>query len=99
MFALGNAGGRAIIRFQWRPFNAMFMSLLGKNLIMLALTTVAFWWLSGFDSLLSGTSRLRDLTRRALRCGASLVIVESICFPMRSTLITTLPLRVTFVWS
>jgi hypothetical protein len=42
---------------------------------------------------------LRDLTRRALRCGASLVIVESICFPMRSTLITTLPLRVTFVWS
>ncbi len=52
------------------------MSLLGTNLIVLALMTVAFWWLSGFDTRLSGTNRVRDFTRRAVRCGASLVVVE-----------------------
>jgi tetratricopeptide (TPR) repeat protein len=55
------------------------MSLLGTNLIVLAATTVVFWWLSGFDSHLSGHRGFRDLARRGARCGISLVIVET-CF-------------------
>jgi tetratricopeptide (TPR) repeat protein len=55
------------------------MSLLGTNVIVLVAATVVFWWLSGFDSHLSGDHGLRDLTRRGVRCGISLAIVEG-CF-------------------
>jgi tetratricopeptide (TPR) repeat protein len=55
------------------------MSLLGTNLIVLVASTAVFWWLSGFDSRLSGDRGLPDLTRRGVRCGVSLAIVEA-CF-------------------
>jgi len=53
--------------------------MLGTNLMFLGLMTVAFWWLSGFDAHLSGMNGIRDIVRRALRCGISLVLVE-FCF-------------------
>jgi thioredoxin-like negative regulator of GroEL len=52
------------------------MSLLGINLIILVLMSAAFWWLSGFDTHLSGTNRGRRFARRVLRCGVSLAVVE-----------------------
>lgn len=55
------------------------MSFFGANLIVLIASTVVFWWLSGFDSHLSGDHGFRDLTRRGARCGISLAIVEA-CF-------------------
>jgi tetratricopeptide (TPR) repeat protein len=43
--------------------------------ILLTLAAVAFWWLSGFDSLVTGENRRADLTRRTLRCGATLILL------------------------
>src|SRR5271165_2537178 len=48
------------------------------NLIVLALATTLFWWLSGFDSRLSGNNDLHDKTRRGLRAVVSVIIVEFI---------------------
>jgi hypothetical protein len=55
------------------------MSLLLANLIVLAVATTVFWWLSRFDTLLEGNHGITDFTRRGLRCAISLVVVEC-CF-------------------
>jgi tetratricopeptide (TPR) repeat protein len=55
------------------------MSLPLANLIVLAVATIIFWWLSRFDSLLEGNHGLNDFLRRGLRCAVSLVVVEC-CF-------------------
>lgn len=44
-------------------------------ILLLTLAAVAFWWLSGFDSLVTGENRRADLTRRMLRCGATLILL------------------------
>ncbi len=46
------------------------------NLAVLVLTTSFFWWLSGYDSQLTGHNETRDFVRRTFRCGLSLVLVE-----------------------
>jgi hypothetical protein len=55
------------------------MSMLLANLIVLAVATTVFWWLSRFDTLLIGNHGLTDFTRRGLRCAISLIVVEC-CF-------------------
>jgi hypothetical protein len=44
-------------------------------LVFLGVTVVAVWWLSGYDSNLTGDNRKKDFTRRAIRCGLTLVLV------------------------
>lgn len=51
------------------------MSFLLCNLAVMAIAAVFFWWLSGFDSRLTGEDRA-DFVRRAVRCGITWVIVE-----------------------
>jgi tetratricopeptide (TPR) repeat protein len=51
------------------------MSFLLYNLAVIVVCTAVFWWLSGFDSRLTGELR-SDLIRRSVRCGISLVVVE-----------------------
>jgi hypothetical protein len=51
------------------------MRFLLCNLAVVAVAVIVFWWLSGFDSRLSGEAR-EDFARRALRCGITLIIVE-----------------------
>jgi hypothetical protein len=51
------------------------MSFLLSNLAVIAVSVVIFWWLSGFDSRLTG-ERWPDFIRRAVRCGITLLIVE-----------------------
>ena len=53
------------------------MSFLLINLAVVALATIVSWWLSGFDSRLTGENEWQDITRRAIRCGLTLLIVEA----------------------
>lgn len=61
-----------------RPRNSHFtsMSFLLYNLMVMAIAVVIFWLLSGFDSRLTGQGPA-DFTRRSLRCGISLFVVEA----------------------
>jgi len=43
--------------------------------IALTLVAIIGWWLSGFDSRLTGESRLRDFISRVFRCGFTLVLL------------------------
>ena len=44
-------------------------------LIVLAIISVLAWWLSGFDTRVTGEDKAADFRRRALRCGATLLLV------------------------
>ncbi|HEX3627785.1 MAG TPA: tetratricopeptide repeat protein [Verrucomicrobiae bacterium] len=55
--------------------NQKTMSFLFSNMAVLAMAVVVSWWLSGFDSRLSGQTG-PDFTRRAIRCAFSLLFVE-----------------------
>jgi hypothetical protein len=46
------------------------------NFAVLTFATLASWWLSGFDSKLTGENDRSDFIRRAIRCGTSLFLVE-----------------------
>ncbi|HTV40901.1 MAG TPA: hypothetical protein VMF08_10015 [Candidatus Sulfotelmatobacter sp.] len=52
------------------------MSFLLTDLAVIALTAIVSWWLSGFDSRLTGEDGWEDITRRALRCGITLLVVQ-----------------------
>jgi tetratricopeptide (TPR) repeat protein len=59
--------------------------------IILTLTSVLSWWISGFDPKLTGDNR-EDLTRRILRCGLTLFLmaaglVEAVAHPRFAGLI------------
>jgi thioredoxin-like negative regulator of GroEL len=47
-----------------------------SNFIVLALTTLASWWLSGYDEKVTGEKEWEDFIRRAVRCGLTLVLME-----------------------
>jgi Tetratricopeptide repeat len=46
------------------------------NIVVLALATLVSWWLSGYDSKLTGENERQDFVRRAIRCGITLLLVE-----------------------
>ncbi|MGP8022249.1 MAG: tetratricopeptide repeat protein [Limisphaerales bacterium] len=46
------------------------------NIVVLTLATLASWWLSGYDSKLTGENERQDIIRRAIRCGITLLLVE-----------------------
>ncbi|MGB8370051.1 MAG: tetratricopeptide repeat protein [Limisphaerales bacterium] len=45
------------------------------NLAVLAFAGLAFWWLSGFDSKVTGGNKRQDYIRRAARCGITLFLL------------------------
>ena len=52
------------------------MSFLITNFIVLALTLLGSWWLSGYDTKVTGENEQLDFIRRAVRCGITLILVE-----------------------
>ena len=52
------------------------MSFLLTNLAVIVLAAIASWWLSSFDSRLTGENEWPDITRRAIRCGLTLLVVQ-----------------------
>jgi tetratricopeptide (TPR) repeat protein len=45
------------------------------HLAVLAFAGLAFWWLSGYDSKVTGGNTRQDFIRRAARCGITLLLV------------------------
>ncbi|MEJ0091103.1 MAG: tetratricopeptide repeat protein [Limisphaerales bacterium] len=54
------------------------MPLLYVNLIVLAIAALFFWWLSGYDTKLTGENQTADRWRRGVRCGLTLLVLEVI---------------------
>jgi tetratricopeptide (TPR) repeat protein len=54
----------------------MVMLFFLANIVVLALATLASWWLSGYDARLTGENERRDFIRRAIRCSLTLFMVE-----------------------
>ena len=52
------------------------MFFLFANIVILALATLASWWLSGYDAKLTGENEIADRWRRGIRCGITLLLVE-----------------------
>ncbi|MGH7970123.1 MAG: hypothetical protein ACREIC_15490, partial [Limisphaerales bacterium] len=46
-----------------------------KLAIVLGATALLAWWLSGYDSRVTGENRAADLSRRAIRCGVTMFLV------------------------
>ena len=49
-------------------------SVIITHLVVLALVGLAFWWLSGYDAKVTGGDKGQHLTRRATRCGITLLL-------------------------
>src|SRR6185437_13570508 len=45
------------------------------NVIIILVLMAGAWWLSGYDSRVTGENPGADVTRRALRCGVTLVLL------------------------
>lgn len=45
------------------------------NIILLPAAAVISWWLSGFDSRVTGENRRADLIRRGIRCGLTILLL------------------------
>jgi tetratricopeptide (TPR) repeat protein len=45
------------------------------HLAVWAFAGLAFWWLSGYDSKVTGGNKRQDFIRRAMRCGITLLLV------------------------
>src|SRR5262245_6860527 len=43
--------------------------------LVLAFTSVLTWWLSGYDSQVTGENRVKDVKRKVIRCGVTLLLV------------------------
>jgi len=52
------------------------MSFILTNLVVLVVAACGFWWLSGYDSRVTGENPRLDFAGRALRCGIALLFVE-----------------------
>ena len=50
------------------------------NIVVLVFAALVSWWLSGYDSRLTGENEKADHTRRGIRCGITLVLVETAFF-------------------
>ena len=51
--------------------------LFNHRIIFLILAGSASWWLSGYDTKLTGENLAQDRMRRGLRCGISLLLLEA----------------------
>lgn len=48
--------------------------------IFITVAACVMWWLSGYDSQVTGEDKAKDFTRRAIRCGISLVLLTMAAF-------------------
>ncbi len=46
------------------------------HILVMVLTAAGAWWLSGYDSKVTGEDTRRDVTRRLIRCGITVALVE-----------------------
>jgi tetratricopeptide (TPR) repeat protein len=68
------------------------------NIILLSAAAAIAWWLSGFDSRVTGENKKADLIRRILRCVATFVLA-TIFFSEPSILgILILPVSIGLLW-
>jgi tetratricopeptide (TPR) repeat protein len=68
------------------------------NIILLSAAAAIAWWLSGFDSRVTGENKKADLTRRILRCVVSFALT-TIFFSEPSILgLLVLPVSIGLLW-
>jgi thioredoxin-like negative regulator of GroEL len=67
------------------------------NLFFWGVTVLAVWWLSGYDSNLTGDNRKKDFTRRAIRCGFTLVLLAIVIWLPPAVIILSVLLGV--IWA
>jgi len=61
------------------------------NIILLTVAAAIAWWLSGFDSRLTGENHKADLIRRGIRCGVTLVLL-AIFFSLPYSIVSAPPM-------
>jgi tetratricopeptide (TPR) repeat protein len=61
------------------------------NIILLSVAAAIAWWLSGFDSRLTGENHKADLIRRGIRCGVTLVLL-AIFFSLPYSIVSAPPM-------
>jgi hypothetical protein len=52
------------------------MLFIFANIALLAFATFVSWWLSGYDTKVTGENEREDFIRRAIRCGITMLLVE-----------------------
>src|ERR1039458_8881348 len=45
------------------------------HIILLSVSAATAWWLSGFDSRVTGENKKADLIRRGIRCGLTILLL------------------------
>ncbi len=73
------------------------MPLLYVNLIVLAIAALFFWWLSGYDTKLTGENQTADRWRRGVRCGLTLLVLEVILW--RPPTVILLIMILALIWA
>jgi tetratricopeptide (TPR) repeat protein len=63
----------------------------------LVLIAVVAWWLSGYDSKLTHANRKQDFTRRGIRCGVTLLLVEILFW--LPTAVLVIPVFLAVIWA
>src|ERR1039458_9598154 len=48
------------------------------NIILLSVSAAIAWWLSGFDSRVTGENKKADLIRRGIRCGLTILLLATL---------------------
>jgi tetratricopeptide (TPR) repeat protein len=64
------------------------------NIILLSVAAAIAWWLSGYDSRLTGENGRQDLIRRGIRCGSTLFLLAILVSLPRSIVIMPLLLLI-----
>jgi tetratricopeptide (TPR) repeat protein len=67
------------------------------RITLFALAGLAMWWLSGFDSRVTGENKRADLIRRGIRCGVTLLLL-AIIFWLPPTVIV-LAVILALIWA
>lgn len=53
------------------------MAFIFTNIVVLAFAAFVSWWLSGYDTRMTGENVTEDRIRRGIRCGITLLLVEA----------------------
>jgi len=60
-------------------------------------TVAVSWWLSGYDTMITGEDRAADFRRRAMRCGATLLLMATVLVSPWIFIAATVPIGV--IWA
>lgn len=64
--------------------------------IFIAVAAALMWWLSGYDTRVTGENEKEDLVRRTVRCGISLVLLTAAAF--ERFFVIPIALGMAFIW-